>query len=393
MLKPRVACAVVLGIWLIGGEEGWAGVPYYNVTDLGTLGGASVARGVNSLGQVVGTYEPGLGKTGAFLWTAQGGMIDLPGMGGDNTFAYDINSAGQIVGGADGAGGVLHARLWDTAGNGTDINPGPDYWSPAYAINENGRAVLQGNLTTNTFGTRMILWDAANGFVDRRSLEGIEAIGWDINNTDNVALVWEAIGSRGDVVGTDAPAHFWHPENGLWFVPPLTGSMSGNSYSINDSNIVVGGFAVKEGRDIVWKAFMFVPNYGNDPGYERPYIGRGHTYDLGTLGGDSIAWAINNSSQIVGTSTLLGGELHAFISQEDEAQGMRVLNDLNSLLLDNPGWVLNEAYGINDAGQIVGYGVNPQGDTHAFLLTPVPEPGSVAAVAVLGAVLWWRRRW
>lgn len=392
MSKPTVVCAVVLGICLVGGEAGRAAVPYYNVTDLGTLGGASVARSVNSLGQVVGTYEAGLGKTGAFLWTAQGGMLDLPGLGGDNTFAYDINSAGQIVGAADTAGGALHARLWDTAGHGTDINPGPDYWSAAYAINENGRAVLQGNLTTQTFGTRLILWDAAGGFVDRRSLEGIDAIGWDINNTDTVALSWEAIGSRSDVVGLDAPAYFWHPENGLWFVPPLTGSMSGNSYGINDRNIVVGGFAVREGRNMVWKAFMFVPQYGNQKGYERPYIGRGYTYSLGTLGGDSIAWAINHSSQIVGTSALLDDTLHAFISQYDEVEESRVLHDLNNLLVDNPGWVLNEAYGINDVGQIVGYGVNPQGQTHAFLLTPVPEPGAPAAMVVAGMLLGLRRR-
>lgn len=33
------------------------------------------------------------------------------------------------------------------------------------------------------------------------------------------------------------------------------------------------------------------------------------------------------------------------------------------------GWVLGEAYAINDAGQIAGYG-NIGGEEHAFLLTP-----------------------
>ena len=44
------------------------------------------------------------------------------------------------------------------------------------------------------------------------------------------------------------------------------------------------------------------------------------------------------------------------------------------------------AHGINDDGWIVGWGENPVGDNHAFLLTPdvvpVPVPGSV----ILGAL-------
>ena len=35
--------------------------------------------------------------------------------------------------------------------------------------------------------------------------------------------------------------------------------------------------------------------------------------------------------------------------------------DLNSLLPPNSGWTLTSATGINDAGQIVGYGLNPAG--------------------------------
>ena len=38
------------------------------------------------------------------------------------------------------------------------------------------------------------------------------------------------------------------------------------------------------------------------------------------------------------------------------------------------GWILGGAYAINDLGQIVGYGTNAQGESHAFMLTPVPEP-------------------
>jgi probable HAF family extracellular repeat protein len=78
----------------------------------------------------------------------------------------------------------------------------------------------------------------------------------------------------------------------------------------------------------------------------------------------------------------------------DSVAGMRNLNDL----LDDSGdgWVLTHAYDINDRGQIVGFGTNPDGDVHGFLLNPVPEPSTLIIWSLLGAlgigVGWWRRK-
>ena len=43
--------------------------------------------------------------------------------------------------------------------------------------------------------------------------------------------------------------------------------------------------------------------------------------------------------------------------------------DLNDYIPPGSGWTLKKAYGINEIGQIVGYGTNPDGDTRGFLLT------------------------
>jgi probable HAF family extracellular repeat protein len=59
------------------------------------------------------------------------------------------------------------------------------------------------------------------------------------------------------------------------------------------------------------------------------------------------------------------------------------------------GWVLNYATAINDAGQIVGYGDNPEGITSAFILTPVPEPEVYLMMGVgvcLASVIARRRK-
>src|SRR5262249_7230801 len=92
----------------------------------------------------------------------------------------------------------------------------------------------------------------------------------------------------------------------------------------------------------------------------------GQMVDLGSLGGSS-SWglAINNSGTVVGYATTRANEYHAFVSTD----GGR-MQDLNRLIPPNTVWILGEAHGINDAGQIAGSG-SISGQTHAFLLPPV----------------------
>ncbi len=95
---------------------------------------------------------------------------------------------------------------------------------------------------------------------------------------------------------------------------------------------------------------------------------------------------------MVGFADTAAGARHAFL------YGDGVLVDLNSLLPPGSGWVLGQATGINDSGQIVGEGII-NGQTHGFLLSPsaqpsVPEPGTLALLvtAFSGLLAYgWRR--
>jgi hypothetical protein len=57
------------------------------------------------------------------------------------------------------------------------------------------------------------------------------------------------------------------------------------------------------------------------------------------------------------------------------------MQDLNDLIASGSGWTLGDAVGINDAGQIVGNGMIG-GNSHAYLLTPIPEPSTLILLCI-----------
>ena len=75
----------------------------------------------------------------------------------------------------------------------------------------------------------------------------------------------------------------------------------------------------------------------------------------------AIAYGINDAGQVVGYSETANGQIHAFITGPDGA-GM---TDLGTL-----GGDFSIAYGINDAGQVVGESTTDNGQIHAFITGP-----------------------
>jgi probable HAF family extracellular repeat protein len=100
--------------------------------------------------------------------------------------------------------------------------------------------------------------------------------------------------------------------------------------------------------------------------------------DLGTVNGNTNSYAasINKRGQVVGLSaTELSGIYQAFLWEDS---GPMV--DLNTLIPPNSALSLNQAYAINDAGEIAGIGTPPSCINggfpvcgHAFILIPCDE--------------------
>lgn len=155
-------------------------------------------------------------------------------------------------------------------------------------------------------------------------------------------------------------------QNGQMTYLDTLGGPSGSANDINNYGEIIGHLYDPQGQchSVLWR---------ND-----------EIVDLGNLEGFRIyPKAINNQHQIVGFAVMPGGG--AFLWQDG------VLMRINNLIQSSPGWTISQAWDINDSGQIVGCGAY-NGQFHAVLLNPVPEPSSVLALLCGIIGLAWRKR-
>ncbi len=323
----------------------WAASPAaaqtYTITDLGTLGtnsrgSYSQAFCINSSGQVAGQSSASSTSTTdpAFLYS-NGQLTSLGTLGGEYGQARGINTSGQVAGYSTLASGSYRAFLY-TGGQMTDLGTlGADY-SAAYALNDAGQVV---GVSEKVAGQENAFLYSNGQMTDLGTLGGTSSTAYGINNQG--VIVGYSYNTAGNFLG------FIYQNGTMTALGTLGGSWS-IAYAINDQNQITGQAYTKKNRTA--HAFRYTT---------------GTMVDLGALGGSSsYGSAINNSGTVVGLSTIRNGSYHAFISTKGGK-----MQDLNNMILTGTGWVLEEGAGINDAGQITGYGTL-NGRLHAFLLTP-----------------------
>jgi probable HAF family extracellular repeat protein len=367
-----------------------AQVVSYTITDLGSFGGtAAEPRAINGAGQIAGWSSlSGTNPFHAFRTTPTGRISDigsdlgvLP--GGTGSQASSINAAGQVTGIADIGGRQNAFRTTATGGLGDPSAALGGFSSTTgslgMGINATGQVTGTADVpglpipgATHAFRT------TATGRVSDPGTDlgvfpgGVNSFGMGINDSGQVAGRSEyAPPPAGQRFG---PMHaFRTTALGVLTDPGVDlgtlGGFESNGYAINNAGQVVGDSYLA--GNLGSHAFRSSPN-------GQPIS----LTDLGSLGGNSSAAAINSFGVVVGFDSTKG----AFIYDTQ-------MRDLNSLIPPNSGWVLGFAYAINDSGEITGTGTIG-GAAHAFRLTPVavPEPSGIElAIGAAISVCLWRK--
>ena len=349
-----------------------ASAQVYTITDLGPLSPTAI----NVWGQVVGNIN---GQ--AFISTQFVGQHGLGSLtGGTFSNAASINDLGVVTGTADGPATIMgqgtqvvcsdltQPFVW-TRQNGMQGLGGAILEEDAYpcdvpfhgtGINNPGQVVGYDGVYTNNWQYGL-LWTNSNGmtfFGDTFSPTFANAI----SNTGRI------VGELDD--GGIETVHATSWKNG---VATDLGTLGRADYAssangVNDLGRIVGwsttapiswffGWCGTATHAVLWSA-------------------SGRIRDLGTLPGDTLSAAsnINFFGQVIGSSGNtascdFGVSPYQVFGRPFIWTRRRGMQDLNTLISANSGWVLNSATGINIWGQIVGSGTL-NGQVHGFLLTP-----------------------
>ena len=305
----------------------------------------SEARAVSNNGIVVGSSASGIRGRQAFRWTATGGLEGLGSLGGGTvrpmSYAYGISADGVVIVGEDRAGVGDQAFRWTETGGMVGLGdlPGNRLRSSAQGVSADGAVVVGRGLSDS--GGEAFRWTEA-GMVGL----GLSGTAYDVS-TDGSVIV-------GTTSGREA---FRWTEAGLVGLGDLPGGLvhSDARDVSSDGSVVVG----QSWSDAGTEAFRWTEAEG-----------------MVSLGGSGVAYGVSGDGKLI-----VGESNGAFLW--DEANGMRSLQDLvEDAGWDLTGWTLQGATGISDNGRyIVGYGMNPDSNTEAWLIDlgthAVPEPLSV----------------
>jgi len=333
---------------------------------LGDLPGSnflSVATAVSSNGAVVVGYSRSTNGLQAFRWTEATGLQGLGELSGGaySSFASAVSADGTtVVGGSAVAGGDEAFRWTHSTGMlGLGDLPGGGFFSYATGVSGDGNVVAGYSFSAlSGTGSEAFRWTVTNGMTGLGDLAGgiFDSHAWGIS-ADGSTIIGDSSSVNS---GNNREAFRWSAGGGMVGLGDLPGSLFLSiAYSVSANGSVITGYGVPSSG--VHAAFHWTAATGIQP--------------LGALPCDpwSIARAVSGDGTIVVGDPQISRGGCVFIW--DSSRGMRDLQQVLSAdyALDLTGWRLDRATALSHEGSvIVGYGLNPAGNTEAWVadLTP-----------------------
>lgn len=365
---------------------------HYIVIDLGTFGGTySSAYGLSEAGEVAGgaansTDTDGIAQKG-FIWNGTK-LINVGNIGGSTCSDCSSEAGGPNSSGASAIVSETPKPAFmneDFCGFGTHRQCLAAVWQNG---NLKGLPNLKGGRNGQAY------WINAHGQLTGFSENGV------MDSTCSTSVPFQEL---------QFEAVIWGPEGNVRELKPLPGDTVGFAFGVNDAGQAVGGSGLCSNTSL--------PPVSPGAPHAVLWESNGTPTDLGSLQGQpfNVATSINNLGQVAGVSLATDGTKHSFywtksagmtdlgtmpnaiatvapcchtLNNKAQITGFwiddqfnmtaylwqnGVMTDLNTLIPADSGWYLLGTAGINDAGQIAGFGVNPQGEVHAFLASPCSD--------------------
>ncbi len=354
-------------------------------------------------------------------------VIDLGGLGGNQSFGWGINNSGETVGYANGplVEGSSEERVFDIHAFYNDLNQTYDLntneETNGFAFKINDAGIIIGYIN-----------ETIDGFVNGRE----SAVKFSANNAPEILDVDDGfsgsralgINSDGDIVGygrfnfEDADGNTISANRGFRITSsgtseplPIFGNEQTSDFdsyaiSVNDNDVILGwSERIHEGNvnligavahvTLVDGTQVEIPNFGGREGYgldinnNNIVVGRAQddegffkpfVYDssldviteipyINNDFRDGVANSINQNNQVVGNVLVTPITIRrygAFLYENNQ------INMLNNMIKCDSGWDLQQANDINDNGEIVGIGTF-ENEVRAFKLIPTGEPVDV----------------
>lgn len=343
----------VLPLLVVSASVAVADPPHYMLTVIGPPRGAQTfARGISRGGLLAGNIQHDA-TTSAFSW--YGGAAQQIAL--SPTWGYGINDSGLFVGEYDDSG---YARPFIADGTGAHtFSPLGGDSGIAYGINNAGVVVGSAQDTSGRY--LPFRWSGGIGEALPLPAGAAGGIAMSITDTDLIAGALQ----NGDL---RQPA-IWR--NGQSEVLPFpAGFITGGAEQINEAGLTVGA------------VFVGVHSWPTAACWVN-----GLASLLPSGGPNGSALGVNSAGDIVGYTQDANLEARGALWSYGEQF------DLTSLLVDETGWTIGEAEGIDDSGRIVAWASDDENGASSVLLTPIPGPAPTVTLAfALAATRTARRR-